>query len=392
MSHRPTARRHRNRAVSRLGPVSVSRVPRRGVHPADRWPSPRRVRRVAVAVDRRGVSPHPLVIAHRGASGYRPEHTLAGYELAARLGADFLEPDLVSTADGVLVARHEPEIGATTDIAARPEFAGRRTTKTVDGHARTGWFVEDLTLAELTTLRAVERIPWVRPRNAAYDGRFAVPTFAEILALRARLSTELGREIGVYPETKHPSYHVAIGLALEPALVADLADAGLNHAGAPVFVQSFETGSLRVLRGMTPVPLVQLLDHRGGPADLAGTPSARSYADLCTPGGLAGVARYAAAIGPDKHLVIPRDPAGSLGDPTTLVADAHTAGLLVHAWTFRDEDRYLPAPVRTSPARSRGGAAAEYAAFLRAGVDGVFSDHPDTAVAARAALLTAAAS
>lgn len=323
-----------------------------------------------------------LVIAHRGASGHRPEHTLAAYELAARMGADFLEPDLVSTADGVLVARHEPEIGATTDIATRPEFADRYTTKVVDGAPRTGWFVEDLTLAELRTLRAVERIPRVRPQNAAWDGRFGVPTFAEILDLRARLSAELGREIGVYPETKHPTYFARLGLALEPPLVADLTAAGLNRTDAPVYVQSFEPANLRMLRGMTPVPLVQLLDVDGVPAD--GSP--RSYADLRSPAGLAAVSRYAAAIGPRKDLVLPHWD----GPPTALVADAHAAGLAVHAWTFRDENRFLPAPLR-SPGGPYGDADAEYAAFLQAGVDAVFSDHPDTAVAARAAVLSRAA-
>jgi len=323
-----------------------------------------------------------LVIAHRGASGHRPEHTLAAYELAARLGADFVEPDLVSTADGVLVARHEPEIGATTDIAARRRFASRRTTKLVDGVVHTGWFVEDLTLTELKTLRAVERIPRVRPANSAYDGRFDVPTFAEILALRARLSAELRRPIGVYPETKHPTYFARLGLALEPPLVADLVAAGLDHPGAPVYVQSFEPGNLRLLRGMTPVPLVQLIASRGAPAD--GSP--RGYADLCSPGGLAAVARYAAAIGPAKALVVPDPPAG----PSRLVADAHAAGLAVHAWTFRNENRFLPASLRSSAGpNDPGDAAAEYAACLRAGVDGVFSDHPGTAVAARAALLVA---
>lgn len=326
-----------------------------------------------------------LVIAHRGASGHRPEHTLAAYELAARLGADYLEPDLVSTADGVLVARHEPEIGASTDIATRAEFAARHTTKTIDGTRRTGWFVEDLTLAELKTLRAVERIPAVRPRNTAYDGRFEIPSFAEILTLRARLSAELGRAIGVYPETKHPSYFARLGLALEPPLIAELADAGLNHSGAPVFVQSFETANLRMLRGMTSVPLVQLIDDEGTPADLIGTPAARTYADLCTPAGLAAVARYAAAIGPHKSRVIPRDANGELGAPTPLVDDAHAAGLAVHTWTFRDEHRFLPVPLRVP-----GGAQAEYAAFRLAGVDGVFSDHPGTAVAARTALLATA--
>lgn len=318
-----------------------------------------------------------LVIAHRGASGHRPEHTLAAYELAARLGADHLEPDLVSTADGVLVARHEPEIGATTDIAARPEFADLRTTKVIDGAPRTGWFVEDLTLAQLRRLRAVERIPRVRPANTTYDRRHPVPTFAEILALRARLSAELGREIGVLPETKHPTYFASIGLALEPALVAELAAAGLDRADAPVFVQSFETANLRLLRGMTPVPLMQLLDSRGRPAD--GGP--QDYADLATPAGLARIARYAAAVGVRKELVLPRWD----GPVTSLVADAHDMGLAVHAWTFRDEPRFLPAALR-----HHGGAAAEYGPYLAAGVDGVFTDHPATAVAARAALLSRA--
>lgn len=314
-----------------------------------------------------------LVIAHRGASGHRPEHTLAAYELAARLGADFLEPDLVSTADGVLVARHEPEIGATTDIARHPELADRHTTKVIDGVRRTGWFVEDLTLAELRTVRAVERIPRVRPANTAHDGRFAVPTLAEILALRERLSAELGREIGVYPETKHPTYLASLGLAPEPALVAELSAAGLNRADAPVFVQSFETANLRLLRGMTPVPLVQLIDADGRPAD--GGP--RSYADLATPAGLAGIARYAAAVGVHKSLVLPR-----WGGPASpLVADAHAVGLAVHAWTFRDEARFRPDGVAPG---------AEYGPYLRAGVDGVFTDHTATAVAARAALLSPA--
>jgi glycerophosphoryl diester phosphodiesterase len=318
-----------------------------------------------------------LVIAHRGASGHRPEHTLAAYELAARLGADHLEPDLVSTADGVLVARHEPEIGATTDIAARPEFADRRTTKVIDGEPRTGWFVEDLTLEELRRVRAVERIPRIRPANAAHDGRHAVPTFAEILALRERLSIELDREIGVYPETKHPTYFASIGLALEPALVAELSTAGLGRADAPVFVQSFETSNLRLLRGMTPVALVQLIAAQGRPAD--GSP--RSYADLVSPAGLAGIARYAAAVGVHKSLVLPR-----WGGPVSpLVSDAHDIGLAVHAWTFRDEGRFLPEALRR-----RGGPVGEYEPYLEAGVDGVFSDHPATAVAARDMLLSRA--
>lgn len=329
----------------------------------------------------------PLVIGHRGASGYRPEHTLAAYDLAARLGADYLEPDLVSTSDGVLVARHEPEIGATTDIAGRPGFADRETTKTIDDVEVTGWFAEDLTLAELKTLRAVERIPEVRQENTIYDGRFDVPTFAEILELRERLSAELGREIGVYPETKHPTYFAGIGLALEPPLLAALAEAGLDGADSPVFVQSFETTNLRSLREQTSVPLVQLIGGSGAPADLAAAGDPRSYADLATPEGLAGIAGYADGIGPDKNLVIARDAEDRLGEPTGLVDAAHAVDLLVHPYTFRNENQFLPADLRTSSAQEAaaewGNALAEYEAFLRAGVDGVFSDHPDTAVLAR---------
>jgi glycerophosphoryl diester phosphodiesterase len=327
----------------------------------------------------------PLVIAHRGACGYRPEHTLAAYELAAHLGADYLEPDLVLTADGVLVARHEPEIGGTTDVAARPEFGRRRTTRTIDGEETTGWFADDFTLAELRSLRAVERIPELRPRNAGYDGCFPIPTFDEILDLRARLSRERGREIGVYPETKHPGYFAALGRPLEPALVAALRRAGLDRPDAPVYVQSFETANLRALRAELRVPLVQLVAAAGAPADLVAAGDPRTYADLVTPAGLAEIASYADAIGPEKDLVIARDPTGRLGAPTSLVAAAHAAGLRVHAYTFRNENRFLPADLRAAgPDTAPGDAVGEYVAFLAAGVDGVFSDHPDTAVRARA--------
>ena len=311
----------------------------------------------------------PIVIGHRGAPAHRPEHTLASYVLAARLGADFLEPDLVATADGVLVARHEPELGATTDIAARPEFAERHTTRVVDGRTRTGWFVDDLTLAELRTLRAVERIPALRPGNTRFDGRFPVPTFAEILDLRARLSARLGRSIGVYPETKHPRYFADRGVPLEPALVDALRAAGLDHPGAPVFVQSFDAASLRLLRARLRVPLVHLVDD---------------VPELVTPPGLAAIAGHADAVGVHKNLVIPRTTAGTLGRPSTLVTDARDAGLAVHAFTFRDENAFLPAELRrgTRP-DDRGDGRAECAAFLTAGVDGLFADNPDTAVAAR---------
>jgi glycerophosphoryl diester phosphodiesterase len=325
----------------------------------------------------------PLVIGHRGASAYRPEHTLASYELAARMGADFIEPDLVSTSDGVLVARHEPEIGGTTDVGQRPEFAARHTTKTIDGVEYTGWFTEDFTLAELKTLRATERIPAARQENTIWNGRFEIPTFAEVLELRARLSDELGREIGVYPETKHPSYFASIGKPLEPALVDELSGAGLNHEGAPVFVQSFETTNLRKLHDELDVPLVQLLSAEGAPADLVAAGDPRTYADLVTPTGLADIATYAAGIGPDKNMVIARNPDDTLGAPTSLVPDAHAVGLLVHPYTFRNENQFLPANLRSAggPA-DYGDVFAEYTAFFAAGVDGVFADNPDTALAA----------
>ncbi|WP_433277784.1 glycerophosphodiester phosphodiesterase [Pseudonocardia xinjiangensis] len=328
-----------------------------------------------------------VVIGHRGASGYRPEHTLASYELAARMGADFIEPDLVSTSDGVLVARHESQISRTTDVADHPEFADRRATKTIDGVEHTGWFTEDFTLAELKTLRAKERIPGVRQENTIYDGWFEIPTFDEILALRERLSAELGRVIGIYPETKHPSYFASIGCPLEQPLVAALDRAGLNRRGAPVFVQSFETTNLRQLSGELNVPLVQLLDTEGAPADLAAVGDPRTYADLVTPAGLEHIASYADGIGPDKDMVVARNADGTLGDPTPLVATAHAVDLLVHPYTFRNENEFLPANLRSAgfPA-DYGNVFAEYAVFFAAGIDGLFADNPDTAVTARAAL------
>lgn len=318
----------------------------------------------------------PIVIGHRGACGLRPEHTLDSYALAIAQGADFIEPDLVATRDGVLVARHENEIGGTTDVARRPEFAARRTTKAIAGVAVAGWFTEDFTLAELKTLRAVERIPDLRPGSAAYDGRFAVPTLQEVIDLARAEGARTGRPIGVYPETKHPAHFRAIGLALEPPLAA-----ALNAAGAlPAFVQSFDAESLRTLAGLTAAPRVQLLDRMPSPDDLR------------------AIAGYAAAIGPHKDLIVPRDAADRLAAPTRLAADAHDAGLLVHAWTFRSENRFLPADLRRGdPAdpgypRRHGDAAAEYARFYALGIDGVFSDFPAAAVAARGAFSPAAPS
>ena len=283
----------------------------------------------------------PIVIAHRGASAHRPEHTLAAYELAIELGADFIEPDVVSTRDGRLVARHENEISGTTDVASRPEFAGRRTVKEVDGRAKEGWFTEDFTLAELRTLRARERLPELR--ETAFDGRFGIPELEEVIALAARAG------VGVYPETKHPTYFAGLGLALEPPLLA-----ALDGFGGPVFIQSFEAGNLRALRELTDHPLVRLT---AGPAP-----------------DVAEIAAYADAIGPHKDQVIPRSEDGALGEPTALVDEAHAAGLLVHPWTFRPEPQFVPAGLD-------GGA--ELDRFLALGVDGVFADDPGAAVAAR---------
>jgi len=332
----------------------------------------------------------PIVVGHRGASGYRPEHTLEAYRLAVALGADYVEPDLVPTTDGVLVARHENEIGGTTDVATRPEFADRRTTKVVDGVSFTGWFTEDFTLAELKTLRAKERIPDIRPQNTAYDGLYEVPTLQEVIDLAREESRRTGRTIGIYPETKHPTYFDSIGLSLEEELVRVLTRNGLNRPNAKVFVQSFETTNLRELAGPLKLrtPVVQLIAGSGAPYDLVAAGDPRTYTDLITPAGLAEIATYADGIGPDKNRVIPRDASGALTSPTTLVDDAHGAGLLVHPYTFRSENTFLPLDFRigTDP-RAYGDAIAEYLVFYEVGVDGVFSDNPDVAVAARDAFL-----
>ena len=337
--------------------------------------------------DRARAGDQPIVIAHRGASGYRPEHTLEAYRLAIRMGADHIEPDLVATADGVLVARHENEISGTTDVATRPEFADRRTTKTIDGVSVTGWFTEDFTLAELRTLRAKERLPQVRVANTAFDGQFQVPTFQEVIDLARTESAARGRVIGVYPETKHPTYFASIGLPLEEPLVEVLRRAGWTKRNSPVIVQSFETANLRRLDRMIDVKLVQLLDASGRPYDFTVSGDTRTYRDLATPAGLKWIARYADGIGANKNLIVPRDSAGRLLAPTTLVRDAHQEKLIVHAWTFRAENQFLPADFRigTDP-NARGDIQSEYELFFRLGLDGVFTDHPDTAVAARVGL------
>ena len=293
----------------------------------------------------------PLIIGHRGASGHRPEHTLEGYRLAAEMGADFIEPDLVSTKDGVLIARHENEIGATTDVEVK--FPARRTTRTIDGQTVSGWFTEDFTLAEIKTLRARERLPF---RSHAYDGQFAIPTFDEVIELAQRLGGELNRPIGVYPETKHPTYFRGIGLPLEEKLVASLAKHGWDRKDAPVFIQSFEPDSLRLLRGKTSVSLIQLT----------------SDASMLDAAGLKRIAGYADGIGPEKRLLVPIAPDGSVGAPTDLVQRAHAAGLVVHIWTIRVDKQFLPAGYH-------GRGEAEFEQFRDLGVDGIFSDFPDVA-------------
>jgi len=337
----------------------------------------------------------PIVIGHRGASGTVPEHTLLAYFIAIQQGADYVEPDLVMTRDRVLVARHENEIGGTTDVADRPEFAGRRTTKTIDGAAVTGWFTEDFTLAELKSLRAKERIPQVRPGNAHFNGMLEVPTFEEVLGLVERLNSERRREAkgneqkhfkptGVYPETKYPTYFAGIGLAMEQPLVNILHRHGYRGRHAPVFIQSFEVGNLKRLARITSLPLVQLLSDAGRPYDFTVSGDSRTYADLARPAGLAEIARYAAGVGVNKNLMIPRVSTGFLGVPTTLVADAHAAGLLVHGWTFRAENTFLPREFQSSADPvAFGDLVGEAKRFLELGIDGFFVDQPDIGARAR---------
>ncbi len=349
----------------------------------------------------------PLVIGHRGACGYLPEHTLASYKRAIELGADFIEPDLVVTKDGELVARHEPNITATTDVEQHPEFAARKTTRKVDGIEETGWFVTDFTLAELKTLRAKQTMA---DRDQSFNGKFEIPTFREILELVKAEKANSGRTVGVYPETKHPTYHIQAGLAIEPRLLATLNAYGLNKKDSAVVIQSFEVNNLKELRKLTPVRLVQLID--GDDVDSAGkvtlaAPSAqpydfvvnkdsRNFADMLTPAGLREIKTYADGIGPWKPYLAsgahvpgtdgkPKDlnGDGKIDDrdrvalpPTSVVKDAHAAGLFVHAFTFRNEGKRLLSDFAGDPK-------AEYMKFYKMGVDGLFSDFPDTAVAAR---------
>lgn len=350
----------------------------------------------------------PLVIGHRGASGYRPDHTLESYKLAIDMGADFIEPDLVATKDGVLVARHEPNITGTTDVATRPEFASRKTTKNVDGVNEEGWFVSDFTLAELKTLRAVQPLS---DRDQSYNGKFQIPTFEEVLDLAKTEGAKAGRTVGVYPETKHPTYHAKLGLPLEDRLLAVLAKYGYTTKASPVIVQSFEVSNLKYLRTKTQVRLVQLVDANDvnadgsmdltapydKPYDFAVAGDSRTFASLLTPAGLKEIKTYADGIGPWKPYLIPSKQvdANKDGKPddlngdgkiderdrvmmpaTSVVKDAHAAGLFVHAYTFRNEAKRLASDFKGDPK-------AEYKLFFNLGVDGVFSDFTDTAKAAR---------
>lgn len=316
----------------------------------------------------------PIIIAHRGASGLRPEHTLAAYELAIGQGADFIEPDLVPTKDDILVARHENDITDTTDVAGHREFANRKTTKTIDGEKHTGWFVEDFTLAELKTLRAKERLPLLRPANAKFDGRFEIPTLAEIIALAKRASRETGRTIGIYPETKHPTYFASIGHPTDALLVNQLHEAGWDSVDAPVFIQSFEVKNLQHIATLTKIRLIQLVDGAGGPADGAAT----SYTAMTTADGLKAIARYAWGIGPNKAQLWNGDA------PSALVADAHAAGLRVHPWTYRAENYFLPSRFRKGiNPRGPGDVVGEIRAALAQGIDGFFTDFTALGVEAR---------
>ena len=330
--------------------------------------------------------PVPTVIGHRGASGYRPEHTLGSYELALDLGADIVEAgDLVPTKDGHLVCRHEPEIGGTTDVADHPEFAGRRRTKSLDGVATTGWFTEDFTLAELKTLRATERIPANRPHNTLYDGRWEIPTFEEVLRWQNEQTRRRGKQVWIYPELKHPTYFRKLGLGTEERLARLLRDYGKDRQNSPVVIQSFEPTSVQRMNRLVGNPLAVLLSGADSrPWDFVETGDPRTTADLVTPEGLKEIASYAQGIGPTLDLIVPRDSAGRLTEPTALVRDAHRAGLILHPYTMRNENPFLPAEFRKgADPDAYGDAFGAFRAYFATGIDGIFTDNPDTGVLAR---------
>ncbi len=326
----------------------------------------------------------PIVLAHRGVPGERLEHTRPSYLLAIEQGADYIEPDVVATKDGMLVVRHENEISGTTDVADRPEFADRRTTKVVDDTEHTGWFTEDFTLDELKALRTKERIPDLRPGNVALDGVEPILTFDEVLDIALQGTETRDNPVGVYVETKHPSYFESVGISLNDLVIEALERRGLNTPDAKITIQSFESGNLQAIRDRTPAFVVQLMSPSGAPADFVVAGDERTYADLREPEGLEFIASYADAIGPYKDLVVARDSAGNLTQPTGLVDAAHAAGLDVHIWTMRNENTFLPANLRSSTDKlAHGDAVGEYLAFFDAGIDGVFSDFTQTAMQAR---------
>ncbi|MEV7993896.1 glycerophosphodiester phosphodiesterase [Streptomyces sp. NPDC086077] len=330
--------------------------------------------------------PVPTIVGHRGASGYRPEHTLGSYQLALDMGADIVEAgDLVPTKDGHLVCRHEPEIGGTTDVADHPEFAARRTTKMLDGVSTTGWFTEDFTLAELKTLRATERIPANRPHNTLYDGRWEIPTFEEVLRWQDEQARKRGKEVWIYPELKHPTYFRKLGLSLEERVAKVLRKYRKDRWNSPVILQSFEPTSVQRLHKLVDNPLVVLLSGATTrPWDFVETGDPRTVADLIKPAGLREIASYAQGIGPTLDLVIPRDAAGNLTRPTTLVADAHKVGLKLHPYTMRNENPFLPANFREgTDADAYGDVFGAYKAYFATGIDGIFTDQPDTGLLAR---------
>ena len=326
--------------------------------------------------------PKPLVFAHRGCSALRPEHTLGAYAKAIEDGADYIEPDLVVTRDGVLVARHENNIAGTTDVAHRPEFAARRTSKTIDGQPQDGWFVEDFSLAELKTLRAVERLGAMRRESSRYDGQFQILTFDEIIDFAAAEAAARGRVIGLVPELKHSTYHAALGLPLEDRFLATLAAHAYTRQ-APIEIQSFETANLRYLRSRLGRPahikLMQLVDAGADiPADVAASGGRVTYQQMTTLAGLAEIATYADVVAPGSRAVIPLGADGRLAAPRSIVADAHRAGLLIRVWTFRPENHFLAADFRNGEdnARNAAGSIAEIRAYLAAGIDGFFTDDP----------------
>ncbi|WP_199552562.1 glycerophosphodiester phosphodiesterase [Streptomyces sp. N35] len=330
--------------------------------------------------------PVPTVIAHRGASGYRPEHTLGSYQSALDMGAHVIEQDLVPTKDGHLVCRHENDITGTTDVADHPEFAGRKTTKSVDGVSYTGWFTEDFTLAELKTLRAKERIPGTRQENTLYDGRWEVPTLEEVFQWAEREGRKRGREIWLHIETKHPTYFRGIGLGLEERLAKLLRKYGRHKKHSPNFLQSFEPSSIERLNKLVDAPLVVLLSSAASrPWDFVEAGDPRTVADLVKPEGLAWIASYAQGIGPTLDLIIPRDASGKLTQPTTLVRDAHAEGLILHPYTMRNENTFLPAEFRRGTVASDyGDAFGAFKVWFETGIDGIFTDNPDTGLLAAA--------